>query len=87
MTKKVNFISIISLLLGLIVSIGIFTNWFGHLFHSIIPLLIIGILGTLISIWSITRGDSRLNEIFAVVGLLLNVLPVGYFILLYFTMG
>lgn len=87
MTKRVNFISTISFLLGLIVSIGIFTNWFSHLFHSIIPLLIIGILGTLISIWSITRGDSRLNEIFAVVGLLLNVLPVGYFILLYFTMG
>lgn len=87
MTKKVNFISIISLFLGLIVSIGVFTNWFGILFHSIIPLLIIGILGTIISIWAIKRRDSRLNEIFTVVSLLLNVLPVGYFILLYFTMG
>ncbi|EGP4991193.1 hypothetical protein EGW69_13970 [Enterococcus faecium] len=87
MTKRIDFISIISLLLGLVVSIGIFTNWFGVFFYSITPLLIIGIVGTILSVWSIKRNDSYLDEMFSVVGLLLNVLPVGYFILLYFTMG
>lgn len=87
MDKRINFINIIGLIIGLIVSIGIFTNWFGMLFSNILPLPIIGVVGFMISIWELQKSGSHLNKIIALIGVLLNILPVGYFILLYFALG
>ncbi|MBF8808216.1 MAG: hypothetical protein IC227_07725 [Enterococcus lacertideformus] len=87
MDKKINFISIISVLMGFIVIIGMFTDWFRMLFSDITPLLIIGVVGSIISIWLIKKSGSQLNKIIAIIGLLLNALPVGYFTILYFGLG
>ncbi|MFP3776346.1 hypothetical protein U5M85_12705, partial [Enterococcus mundtii] len=64
MNRRFKFINIISLLLGIIVSIEIFTNWFGVLFSSIVPFLIIGVIGCLLSIWVLTgSGSSKVEKV------------------------
>lgn len=87
MKKRIDFINVIGLLMGLIVSIGIFTGWFGVLFSNIILLLTIGVVGSIVSIWALKKSDGYFYKIIAVVGFLLNILPIGYFILLYFSFG
>ncbi|EMF0379637.1 hypothetical protein JMQ93_002024, partial [Enterococcus hirae] len=55
MDKRLKFINILSLLIGILVSIEIFTNWFGMLFSSLIPVLLMGVIGFILSIWSLSK--------------------------------
>lgn len=87
MDKRFKFINIISLLIGILVSIEIFTTWFGMLFSSLIPVLLMGVIGFILSIWSLSKNSSLIEKVISVCGLLLNIIPVGYFILLFFAIG
>ncbi|MGL9846130.1 hypothetical protein IGJ91_001289 [Enterococcus sp. DIV0765f] len=87
MDRRLKIINILSLLLGIIVSIEFFTNWFGMLFSSLIPFLIMGVIGCILSIWSLMESSIPIEKVISVCGLLLNIIPIGYFMLLYFGLG
>ncbi|EMF0058283.1 hypothetical protein PGC22_002767, partial [Enterococcus hirae] len=63
MDKRFKFINILSLLIGILVSIGIFTNWFGMLFSSLIPVLLMGVIGFILSIWSLSKNSSLIEKV------------------------
>ncbi|EMF0055085.1 hypothetical protein PGC19_002147, partial [Enterococcus hirae] len=69
MDKRFKFINILSLLIGILVSIGIFTNWFGMLFSSLIPVLLMGVIGFILSIWSLSKNSSLIEKVISVCGL------------------
>lgn len=91
MNRRINLINIFSLLIGIIVNIEFFTNWFGMLFSSvlpfILPFLIPGAIGSLFSIWSLRKSSNLIGKFIAVCGFLLNITAIGYFALLFFTLG
>lgn len=87
MDRRIQYINILSLLAGVIVSIVIFTNWFAMLVSNIMPFLIIGVIGSVLSICSLKKSNSQIEKAIALCGLLLNIIPVGYFILLFFAIG
>ena len=87
MDRKIKFLSILSLLIGIVVSVDIFTSWFSMLFSSLLPCFILGIIGFILSIWSLKKSSSLIEKIIAVCGLVLNTIPIGYFILLYFALS
>ncbi|EMF0486661.1 hypothetical protein DW583_RS14320, partial [Enterococcus hirae] len=66
MDKRFKFINILSLLIGILVSIGIFTNWFGMLFSSLIPVLLMGVIGFILSIWSLSKNSSLIEKVISV---------------------
>lgn len=84
MDKRLRFINIINFLIGLSIIIEIYTNM---LSFDIIPILIIEGVGFVISIWVIKKGMTKFDKIVAFINLFLNILPVCYFILLYFALG
>ncbi|EMF0564612.1 hypothetical protein H4N10_002659, partial [Enterococcus hirae] len=61
MDKRLKFINILSLLIGILVSIEIFTTWFGMLFSSLIPVLLMGVIGFILSIWSLSKNSSLIE--------------------------
>ncbi|EMF0501430.1 hypothetical protein IDE24_002407, partial [Enterococcus hirae] len=63
MDKRFKFINILSLLIGILVSIEIFTNWFGMLFSSLIPVLLMGVIGFILSIWSLSKNSSLIEKV------------------------
>ncbi|EMF0066056.1 hypothetical protein PGC04_002636, partial [Enterococcus hirae] len=71
MDKRLKFINILSLLIGILVSIEIFTTWFGMLFSSLIPVLLMGVIGFILSIWSLSKNSSLIEKVISVCGLLL----------------
>ncbi|EOS7711486.1 hypothetical protein GWG94_RS12140, partial [Enterococcus hirae] len=66
MDKRLKFINILSLLIGILVSIEIFTNWFGMLFSSLIPVLLMGVIGFILSIWSLSKNSSLIEKVISV---------------------
>ena len=48
--KKIDLINIIGMLIGILVNIVIFTDWLWMLFSNLVPVLIIGICGIILSI-------------------------------------
>ncbi|EMF0190576.1 hypothetical protein NXK93_002521, partial [Enterococcus hirae] len=66
MDKRFKFINILSLLIGILVSIEIFTNWFGMLFSSLIPVLLMGVIGFILSIWSLSKNSSLIEKVISV---------------------
>ena len=63
MDKRFKFINILSLLIGILVSIEIFTTWFGMLFSSLIPVLLMGVIGFILSIWSLSKNSSLIEKV------------------------
>ncbi|EIT2811494.1 hypothetical protein L1T82_002288, partial [Enterococcus faecium] len=68
MDKRFKFINILSLLIGILVSIEIFTTWFGMLFSSLIPVLLMGVIGFILSIWSLSKNSSLIEKVISVCG-------------------
>ena len=85
--KKIDLINIIDMLIGILVNIVIFTDWFGVLFSNLIPILIIGICGIILSILELFESRNTMNRIFACIILIVNLLPMVYFTFLYFALG
>lgn len=47
----------IGMLIGILVNIVIFTDWLGVLFSNLIPILIIGICGIILSILELLKAE------------------------------
>ncbi|MDQ8220902.1 hypothetical protein Q3C30_11715, partial [Enterococcus faecium] len=54
-------------------------------FNSVIPALILGIVGLIISIIGVIKNSSTCQKFLSIIGLWLNISPVLYFIFLYFS--
>ena len=81
--KKIDLINMIGMLIGILVNIVIFTDWLGVLFSNLIPILIIGICGIILSILELFESRNTMNRIFACIILIVNLLPMVYFTFLY----
>ncbi|MHC6774147.1 hypothetical protein [Enterococcus faecium] len=77
--KKIDLINMIGMLIGILVNIVIFTDWLGVLFSNLIPILIIGICGIILSILELFESRNTMNRIFACIILIVNLLPMVYF--------
>lgn len=84
MARIIYFIYIFSLLTGIMLSIKFFTNCFDMLFFSLIPFLIMGVIGSIFFIWLLKENSNKICEVFES---LLDIIPIGYFILLLLALG
>ncbi|GAB7306600.1 hypothetical protein [Enterococcus gallinarum] len=85
--KKIDLINIIGMLIGILVNIVIFTDWLWMLFSNLVPVLIIGICGILLSILELFESRNTMNRRVACIILIVNLLPMAYFTFLYFALG
>lgn len=68
----------ISVFIGMLVNLLLFTKLVVFL-NTIIPIVLIGVLGICISIISIINSDKK---VVGVIGVLINLIPLAYFLLL-----
>ena len=69
----------ISVFIGMLVNLLLFTKLVVFL-NTIIPIVLIGVLGICISIISIINSDKK---VVGVIGVLINLIPLAYFLLLW----
>ena len=81
--KKIDLINMIGMLIGILVNIVIFTDWLGVLFSNLIPILIIGICGIILSILELFESRNTMNRIFACIILIVNSIAYGLFYIFY----
>lgn len=85
--KKIDLINMIGMLIGILVNIVIFIDWFGVLFFNFIFIFIIGICGIIFLILEFFESRNIMNRIFVCIILIVNLLFMVYFIFLYFVLG
>lgn len=82
------YISIIGLIIGLFSTFSFFYNSGNNIilnyFNSLIPLFIIEIIGLALSIFSLFKDNKK---VLSIIGIILNIIPIGYFIILIFAIG
>lgn len=82
------YISIIGLIIGLFSTFSFFYNSGNNIilnyFNSLIPLFIIEIVGLALSIFSLFKDNKK---VLSIIGIILNIIPIGYFIILIFAIG
>ncbi|MEW4403799.1 hypothetical protein AB1I62_08715 [Enterococcus sp. AN402] len=83
MPKKNDIIAILSVLFGLFASVEVFTYWLGM---PVVSIVIITAIGGTISLLKLIESISIFNKAVAVLGLVLNMVPLGYIIFLYFVL-
>lgn len=75
---------IVSIVLGILANVFMFTD-LGQISGMLIPILLIGSIGLIISVISIVLKYEK--KWISIIGLLLNVSPLAYFAILYFGLG
>lgn len=82
------YINIIGLIIGLFSTFSFFYNSGNNIilnyFNSLIPLFIIEIIGLALSIFSLFKDNKK---VLSIIGIILNIIPIGYFIILIFAIG
>lgn len=82
------YINIIGLIIGLFSTFSFFYNSGNNIilnyFNSLIPLFIIEIVGLALSIFSLFKDNKK---VLSIIGIILNIIPIGYFIILIFAIG
>lgn len=82
------YINIIGLIIGLFSTFSFFYNSGNNIilnyFNSLIPLFIIEIIGLALSIFSLLKDNKK---VLSIIGIILNIIPIGYFIILIFAIG
>lgn len=76
-------VGIVSIVLGILASIFMFTS-LGQAVSLLNP-LVIGIIGLILAILSIVLKYEK--KWISIIGILLNVAPLAYFVLLFFALG
>ncbi|HAT4214918.1 hypothetical protein P5F33_09840 [Clostridium perfringens] len=74
---------VISVFIGILVNLFLFTK-LGSFFNTVIPIILIGVLGICISVISIINSDKK---VVGVIGGLINLIPLAYFFILLIGIG
>ncbi|MDT2836427.1 hypothetical protein P7H50_05930 [Enterococcus durans] len=81
------YLGIISILIGIYVNLALFTQLFGMIFDTIIPVFLIALSGIGLAILSLKENKGTFHTCFASVGLLVNLLPITSYLYLWIGIG
>lgn len=84
MTSVYKNIGIASIVLGVLANVFMFTD-LGQICGIFIPILLVAIIGLILSVLTMVLKYEKVW--ISIVGLLLNVLPLAYFVFLYVALG
>lgn len=78
---------VISILIGIYVNLALFTQLFGMIFDTVIPVFFIGFAGIAVAILSLRENKGTYHTCLFSVGLLVNLLPLMFFLYLLIGIG